>query len=126
MHELLPCQYSADRLLKLVYLTMTQSGHVCLTKLENTDKTPYYLFQLLDSKWVSSSKDILTFRKALVNPVTSLQFRKFVTMKGDLLENDVLFWQEIQKYKVYSQNAYACVWACVRVCIDESACASFL
>ncbi|KAK2179665.1 hypothetical protein NP493_479g02001 [Ridgeia piscesae] len=57
------------------------------------------LYKLLDSKWVSSSKDILTFRKALVNPVTSLQFRRFVSMKGDLLENDVLFWQEIQKYK---------------------------
>ena len=49
---------------------------------------------------MSSSKDILTFRKALVNPVTSLQFRRFVTTKGDLFENDVLFWQEIQKYKV--------------------------
>ena len=56
--------------------------------------------QMLESKWVSSSKDILTFRKALNNPVTSLQFRKFVSIKGDNFENDVLFWQEVQKYKV--------------------------
>ena len=58
------------------------------------------LSQMLESKWVSSSKDILTFRKALGNPVTSLQFRKFVSIKGDNFENDVLFWQEVQRYKV--------------------------
>ena len=55
---------------------------------------------MLESRWVSSSKEILTFRKALMNPVTSHQFRRFVSIKGDNLENDVLFWQEVQKYKV--------------------------
>ena len=55
---------------------------------------------MLESKWVSSSKDIITFRKALLNPVSSMQFRKFVSIKGDHFENDVLFWQEVQKYKV--------------------------
>lgn len=59
-----------------------------------------YLFQMLESKWNSSSKDILTFRRALMNPVTSLQFRRYVSIKGDTYENDVLFWQEVQKYKV--------------------------
>ncbi|XP_052776517.1 regulator of G-protein signaling 22-like isoform X2 [Mya arenaria] len=57
------------------------------------------MLKLLDSKWVSSSKEIIIFRKALLNPVTSLQFRRFVSIKGDSLENDVLFWLEVQKYK---------------------------
>ena len=57
---------------------------------------------MLESRWVSSSKEILTFRKALMNPVTSHQFRRFVSIKGDNLENNVLFWQEVQKYKVSS------------------------
>lgn len=57
-------------------------------------------FQLLESRWISSSNEILTFRKALMNPVTSLQFRRYVSIKGDNLENDVLFWLEVQKYKV--------------------------
>uniref|UniRef100_A0A8C3TC97 Regulator of G protein signaling 22 n=1 Tax=Chelydra serpentina TaxID=8475 RepID=A0A8C3TC97_CHESE len=51
------------------------------------------------SKWVSSSREIIMFRKALLNPVTALQFQRFVSLKGDLLENGVLFWQEVQKYK---------------------------
>ncbi|XP_067392029.1 regulator of G-protein signaling 22 [Emydura macquarii macquarii] len=53
----------------------------------------------VDNKWVSSSKEIITFRKALLNPVTAIQFQRFVSLKGDLLENGVLFWQEVQKYK---------------------------
>ncbi|KAL8596666.1 hypothetical protein ACOMHN_032608 [Nucella lapillus] len=57
------------------------------------------VWKMMESKWVSSSKEILTFRKALMNPVTSHQFRRFVSIKGDNLENDVLFWQEVQKYK---------------------------
>ncbi|ELU18295.1 hypothetical protein CAPTEDRAFT_185777 [Capitella teleta] len=57
------------------------------------------IWKMLESKWISSSKDILTFRKALNNPVTSLQFRKFVSIKGENFENDVLFWQEVQRYK---------------------------
>ncbi|NXL51169.1 RGS22 protein, partial [Podilymbus podiceps] len=53
----------------------------------------------VDSKWVSSSSEIIAFRKALLNPVTANQFQRFVSLKGDLLENGVLFWQEVQKYK---------------------------
>ncbi|XP_039184845.1 regulator of G-protein signaling 22 isoform X1 [Crotalus tigris] len=49
--------------------------------------------------WVISSKDIITFRKALMNPITALQFQHFVSLKGDLLGNGVIFWQEVQKYK---------------------------
>ncbi|XP_012617473.2 regulator of G-protein signaling 22 [Microcebus murinus] len=53
----------------------------------------------VESKWISSSCEIIAFRKALLNPVTARQFQHFVALKGDLLENGVLFWQEVQKYK---------------------------
>jgi hypothetical protein len=56
--------------------------------------------QPVKSKWISSSCEIIAFRKALLNPVTSRQFQRFVALKGDFLENGVLFWQEVQKYKV--------------------------
>ncbi|XP_051058501.1 regulator of G-protein signaling 22 [Phodopus roborovskii] len=51
------------------------------------------------SKWISSSCEIIAFRKALLNPVIARQFQRFVALKGDLLENGVLFWQEVQKFK---------------------------
>ncbi|XP_072323219.1 regulator of G-protein signaling 22-like isoform X2 [Scyliorhinus torazame] len=53
----------------------------------------------MDNKWTASSKEIIAFRKALLNPVTALLFRKYVTSKGQLMENNVLFWLEVQKYK---------------------------
>ncbi|XP_040979152.1 regulator of G-protein signaling 22 [Aquila chrysaetos chrysaetos] len=57
------------------------------------------MWKHVDNKWVSSSSEIIAFRKALLNPVTANQFQCFVSLKGDLLENGVLFWQEVQKYK---------------------------
>ncbi|XP_062045849.1 regulator of G-protein signaling 22 [Lepus europaeus] len=53
----------------------------------------------VESKWISSSCEIIAFRKALLNPVTAKQFQHFVALKGDLLGNGVLFWQEVQKFK---------------------------
>ncbi|TMS10876.1 Regulator of G-protein signaling 22 [Larimichthys crocea] len=49
--------------------------------------------------WMSSSKEILLFRRILLNRVTCMQFQHFVSLKGDFLENDVLFWLEVQRYK---------------------------
>ncbi|XP_074539818.1 regulator of G-protein signaling 22 isoform X2 [Halichoeres trimaculatus] len=49
--------------------------------------------------WMSSSKEILLFRRVLLNPVTCVQFQHFVFLKGDFLENDLLFWLEVQRYK---------------------------
>uniref|UniRef100_A0A3Q0R6C6 RGS domain-containing protein n=1 Tax=Amphilophus citrinellus TaxID=61819 RepID=A0A3Q0R6C6_AMPCI len=49
--------------------------------------------------WMSSSKEILLFRQILLNPVTCQQFQDFVYSKGGFLENDVLFWLEVQRYK---------------------------
>ncbi|OPJ83707.1 regulator of G-protein signaling 22 isoform A [Patagioenas fasciata monilis] len=57
------------------------------------------MWKHVDNKWVSSSSEIIAFRKALLNPVTANEFQRFVSLKGDLLENGVLFWQEVQKYK---------------------------
>lgn len=50
--------------------------------------------------WMSSTKEILLFRQTLLNPVTCQQFQDFVYSKGGFLENDVLFWLEVQRYKV--------------------------
>ncbi|XP_010073242.1 PREDICTED: regulator of G-protein signaling 22, partial [Pterocles gutturalis] len=65
---------------------------------QKQEKTPR-MWKHVDKKWVSSSSEIIAFRKALLNPVTANQFKRFVSLKGDLLENGVLFWQEVQKYK---------------------------
>ncbi|NWS94910.1 RGS22 protein, partial [Mionectes macconnelli] len=53
----------------------------------------------MDNKCVSSSSEIIAFRKALLDPVTANLFQRFVSLQGDLLGNGVLFWQEVQKYK---------------------------
>ncbi|XP_023555724.1 regulator of G-protein signaling 22 isoform X1 [Octodon degus] len=58
------------------------------------------VWKAVESKWISSSCEIIAFRKALLNPVTARQFQHFVMLKGDLLGNGVLFWQEVQKYKM--------------------------
>ncbi|XP_031431776.1 regulator of G-protein signaling 22, partial [Clupea harengus] len=55
--------------------------------------------QQADGAWMASSREVLGFRQALLNPVTSLQFQRFVSLKGDLYDNDVLFWLEVQRYK---------------------------
>ncbi|XP_018123630.1 regulator of G-protein signaling 22 isoform X2 [Xenopus laevis] len=64
-----------------------------------TNKKKMGVWKHLDSKWISSSKEIIAFRKALMNPVTSSQFQRFISLKGDFLENGLLFWIEVQKYK---------------------------
>ncbi|MGH0139612.1 UNVERIFIED_CONTAM: hypothetical protein FKN15_016978, partial [Acipenser sinensis] len=65
----------------------------------HTNRKKREVWKYTDSKWVSSSKEIIAFRKALLNPVTCHQFQRFVSLKGDCLENGVLFWLEVQKYK---------------------------
>ncbi|XP_032874766.1 regulator of G-protein signaling 22 [Amblyraja radiata] len=57
------------------------------------------LMKHITSKWATSSKEIIAFRKALLNPVTVQQFQRFVSPKGNLMENNVVFWLEVQKYK---------------------------
>ncbi|XP_063780264.1 regulator of G-protein signaling 22 isoform X2 [Pseudophryne corroboree] len=64
-----------------------------------TSKKKLGVWKHLDSKWVSSSKEIIAFRKALLNPITASQFQRFISLKGDFFENGLLFWQEVQKYK---------------------------
>nr|XP_061789675.1 regulator of G-protein signaling 22-like [Nerophis lumbriciformis] len=49
--------------------------------------------------WMSSSTEILLFRRFLLNPTSCLQFQHFVSCKGGFLENDLLFWLEVQRYK---------------------------
>lgn len=61
---------------------------------------------------MSSSKEILLFRQILLNPVTCLQFQHFVSTKGDFLENDMLFWLEVQRYKVKKKSLLYAVLPC--------------
>ncbi|XP_043972253.1 regulator of G-protein signaling 22 isoform X2 [Gambusia affinis] len=51
------------------------------------------------SSHMSTSRDILLFRRTLLNPSTCKQFQDYVSVKGELLENDVRFWVEVQRYK---------------------------
>ncbi|KAF4102649.1 hypothetical protein G5714_015532 [Onychostoma macrolepis] len=48
---------------------------------------------------MSWSQESVALRRALSNPVTRLQFQKFLSVRDDLLENDLLFWLEVQRYK---------------------------
>uniref|UniRef100_A0AAR2JWG0 RGS domain-containing protein n=1 Tax=Pygocentrus nattereri TaxID=42514 RepID=A0AAR2JWG0_PYGNA len=48
---------------------------------------------------MNSSQEVLALRRALLNPITCLHFRLFLSMRGELLENDLLFWLEVQRYK---------------------------
>lgn len=76
---------------------------------------------------MSSSKEILLFRQILLNPVTCQQFQDFVYSKGGFLENDVLFWLEVQRYKVRHRQVqlpvghmvHAPANAHVKICIDR-------
>ncbi len=66
------------------------------------------LSKIMESKWVSSSKEVIQFRRALLNPVTSDHFKKYlkIVTRENFLENDVVFWQEVQKFKdLFHQHA---------------------
>uniref|UniRef100_A0AAZ3NZD7 RGS domain-containing protein n=1 Tax=Oncorhynchus tshawytscha TaxID=74940 RepID=A0AAZ3NZD7_ONCTS len=56
--------------------------------------------------WMTSAGEILALRRALLNPVTCHQFGRFVSLKGDFLENDILFWLEVQRYKVRLNQSF--------------------
>ncbi|XP_053852109.1 regulator of G-protein signaling 22 isoform X1 [Vidua macroura] len=78
------------------------------------------MWKHVDNKSVSSSSEIIAFRKALLDPVTANLFQRFVALKGDLLGNGVLFWQEVQKYKdlCHSHCADAMVQKKITAIID--------
>ncbi|XP_072536053.1 regulator of G-protein signaling 22 isoform X2 [Salminus brasiliensis] len=57
------------------------------------------VWKQVDGGLVNLSKEALALRTALYNPVTRLHFRLFLSLRGELLENDLLFWLEVQRYK---------------------------
>ena len=61
---------------------------------------------MLDNKWMPPQEKITEVRQALLNPVSAHQFRQFVSVKGNLLENNILFWLEVQRYKVGVSSVY--------------------
>ncbi|XP_072316999.1 regulator of G-protein signaling 22 [Eucyclogobius newberryi] len=52
-----------------------------------------------DGLWMTSPKEILSFRQVLLKPASCQLFQHFVSLKEEFLENDVLFWLEVQRYK---------------------------
>ena len=56
--------------------------------------------KILNSRWVSSSRDVVALRQTLLNPSSCGEFTAFVAVKGDTLESNVHFWLEVQKFKV--------------------------
>ncbi|KAM5158184.1 regulator of G-protein signaling 22 [Mantella aurantiaca] len=77
----------------------SQMKDVAEVVLFQTNKKKLGVWKHLDSKWISSSNEIIGFRKALLNPITASQFQRYISLKGDFFENGLLFWQEVQKYK---------------------------
>ncbi|NXR05986.1 RGS22 protein, partial [Semnornis frantzii] len=59
----------------------------------------FFFWQHLDTQCLSSPSDIVAFRQALLNPVTAKEFQHFLGLRGELLQNGLLFWQEVQRYK---------------------------
>ncbi|EDV23133.1 uncharacterized protein TRIADDRAFT_58106 [Trichoplax adhaerens] len=55
--------------------------------------------KLLRSRWKSSSYDLIYLRKTLIDAEKSVNFQHFLVAKHNLLESNVLFWREVQKYK---------------------------
>ena len=60
----------------------------------------YLFYQHLNSRWNASSRDVTALRMALGDPAECKQFRQFIRVRGDLMENNLNFWLEVQKYKV--------------------------
>ena len=88
--------------------TQTRSGDSFEDLVMQKKRKQLQLSKIMESKWVSSSKEVIQFRRALLNPVTSEQFKKYVRIvtKENFLENDICFWQEVQKFKdVFNQHA---------------------
>ncbi|XP_032220371.2 uncharacterized protein LOC5519668 isoform X2 [Nematostella vectensis] len=56
-------------------------------------------WKILNSRWVSSSRDVVALRNQLLNPSLCSEFKTFVALKGETFENDVDFWLEVQKFK---------------------------
>ena len=59
-----------------------------------------FFFQIFNTKWVSSSRDVVALRQSMLRADKCAEFRAYVATKGETLESDVLFWLEVQKYKV--------------------------
>ncbi|XP_030073120.1 regulator of G-protein signaling 22 [Microcaecilia unicolor] len=54
----------------------------------------------MEIKWLSPSKDMITFRKALGNPITAKQFQRYISLTDEVLETGLLFWLEVQNTRI--------------------------
>ncbi|KAJ3598173.1 hypothetical protein NHX12_001686, partial [Muraenolepis orangiensis] len=65
-----------------------------------------------ENLWMSSTKESTALRQVLHCPVSCLLFQRFAALQGDFLENDVLFWVEVQKYKATIQKKVSVIISC--------------
>ncbi|XP_066929473.1 regulator of G-protein signaling 22-like [Clytia hemisphaerica] len=58
-----------------------------------------HAWRLLNNRWNSSSREVAGLRMALSNEEECQQFRQFIKYRGELMDNNLNFWLEVQKYK---------------------------
>lgn len=61
-------------------------------------------WRLLNSRWNAGGRDVAALRKALSDPGERELFRRFISIHGDMMENNLNFWLEVQKYKELCHN----------------------
>ncbi|BFY99467.1 hypothetical protein BsWGS_02507 [Bradybaena similaris] len=68
--------------------------------IENVTREPSEHPEHTENAWITAAREIFLLQRALKNPTSCSQFKKFVSLSGGFLENDILFWLEVQKYKL--------------------------
>ena len=53
-----------------------------------------------DELRVQHTRDVSIFRKSLKDPQLAAEFHHYVVVKGRRLEANLMFWKEVQKFKV--------------------------
>lgn len=69
----------------------------------------YALLQVGELSWMANSRDAILFRRALQDNLTCANFIQYLAIKQEpeqFLVNNVLFWLEVQRYKVCYLHVY--------------------
>jgi len=63
------------------------------------------VLQVGELSWMTNSREAILFRRALLDNLTCANFIQYLAIKQEpeqFLVNNVLFWLEVQRYKVYT------------------------
>lgn len=88
------------RKIVIIIITIFVRNNYIIVIEQSNSRYFVFLLKILNSRWVSSSRDVVALRQTLLNPSSCSEFTAFVSMKGDTLESNVQFWLEVQKFKV--------------------------